>query len=187
MRKTGRTQTRTTAGTLRRRKGDLEAQIAERTRQLEAAARRLAREKSELRALQTQYRTLIEQLPTITYVAAADPAGTPLYISPQVQHLLGFSQDEWVADPERWIHQLHPEDREAILAQYRQRFQRTDQFSAEYRLLSRDGRVLWLRDHATLIKDDLGQPLFVQGVMLDITDQKRAERLEALSDRFGAR
>ncbi|MCL5951916.1 MAG: PAS domain-containing protein [Chloroflexi bacterium] len=187
MNKTGRTLAKQSNGKRRSQQVDLEKEIRKRTIQLEAATHHLAEQKSELRTLQAQYRTLIEQLPTITYVAAADPTGAPLYISPQVQSVLGFSQEEWVADPQRWAEQLHPEDRETVLSQYPHRFEGRDSFCAEYRLLSRDGRVLWLRDQATLVKDDLGKPMFVQGVMMDITDQKRAQALLALSDRFGTR
>ncbi len=185
MNKTGRTRPKPSNG--KQHLLALEKEIRKRTRQLETASHRLVQQKSELRALQVQYRTLIEQLPSITYVTAADATAAPLYVSPQVQSLLGFSQEEWVADPQRWAEQLHPEDREIVLSLYPHRFENGDSFCAEYRLLSRDGRVLWLRDQATLVKDDVGRPLFVQGVMMDITDQKRAQALLAISDRFGTR
>ncbi len=181
------TKNRLTEVHVRRLKADLEKEIVERTHQLKTTRQRLDKRQRELRSLRDQYRLLVEQLPTITYVKSPDDNGTVVYVSPQVERLLGFTPTEWMSDPRRWLEQLVPEDRETVLAEYPHLLHNGGRFHAEYRLRARDGRTVWVRDDATLVRDDFGQPLFIQGVLSDISDQKRAERLASLSDRFGAR
>lgn len=110
---------------------------------------------------ETKYRALVEQIPAITYIAALDEAGATLYISPQIEAVLGFSPAEWLADPESWVKQLHPEDRERVLAEYKSSRERGQPFYSEYRWLTRDGRVLWCYDNAVPVKDDTGKTPFL--------------------------
>ncbi|TEU11347.1 MAG: PAS domain S-box protein, partial [Anaerolineales bacterium] len=128
-----------------------------------------------LRESEAKYRTLVEQVPAVTYIAALDEASTTLYISPQVETLIGYSQAEYVADPDMWRERLHPYDRERVLAKVRRSHAIGEPFRSEYRMLARDGHVVWFRDDAVIVRDDAGQPLFLQGVMFDITERKRAE------------
>ena len=124
---------------------------------------------------EVRYRTLVEQLPAITYVVELGPVNRTTYISPQVTSLLGFSPEEWVADPDLWIKQVHPADREWVLAEVRDRDERGEPVALEYRVLARDGRTVWVRNESTLVTDDAGQPRYAHGVMFHITDRKLAE------------
>jgi PAS domain S-box-containing protein len=137
-------------------------------------AERLQAEES-LRQSEIKYRTLVEHIPAITYVAALDPSSTTAYVSPQVQVILGFSPADYQADPDIWKKQLHPDDRERVLAEVTRCHATGKPFASEYRMLSRDGRVVWFRDAAWVVKDADGKPLFLQGVMLDITERRQAE------------
>jgi PAS domain S-box-containing protein len=129
-----------------------------------------------LREAEARYRTLVEQLPAITYVAALDDAGSALYVSPQIESLLGFAASEWTADPDFWIKRLHLEDRAAVLREFERSRASGDPFVAEYRLVARDGRAVWFRNEAVVVPSAGGKPGFVQGVMVDITERKRAEQ-----------
>jgi len=95
------------------------------------------------------------------------------FVSPQIEALLGYSPEEWMADPSLWFVRLHPDDRERAMAD-EDRSRGTSSLSSEYRMVARDGRVVWFRDEASVVVDD-GRALFMQGVMYDITDQKQAE------------
>jgi PAS domain S-box-containing protein len=128
-----------------------------------------------LRQSEIKYRTLVEHIPAITYIAALDPSSTTTYVSPQVEAILGLSPSDYQADPDIWKKQLHPEDRERVLAEVAKSHATGRPFSAEYRMLARDGRVVWFRDEAWIVKDAAGQPLFLEGVMLDITERRQAE------------
>jgi PAS domain S-box-containing protein len=144
------------------------------SRQLGRFAER-ARAEEALKQSELQYRNLVEQIPAITYVAALDENSTTKYISPQVEEILGFSTTDFQTDPDLWKRQLHPEDRPRVLAEVAHSHATAAPLSTEYRLFAKDGRVLWLRDEAWLVRDLNGQPIFLQGVMLDITERRRAE------------
>ncbi len=132
------------------------------------------RAKAELRAAEARYRTLVERLPAITYIAELGAGGPWHYVSPQIETMLGFSPAEWISDPTNWVNRIHPDDREVALAAEKL-FQETHElFQAEYRVFARDGRLLWFRDEGVLLQTD-GQGLLMQGVMYDITEGKRLE------------
>ena len=122
-----------------------------------------------------RYRTLVERLPLITYADALDQRNSPIYISPQVEATLGYTPEEWVADPELFVRIVHPEDRERVLAAVARMRDTGEPLRAEYRLRSRDGREVWILDETVRINDRDGRPLHAQGYMLDITDRKAAE------------
>ncbi len=148
---------------------------------LDAIARLLGRfadrvrAEEALRQSELQYRTLVEQIPAITYTAALDETSTTLYISPQAEAILGFSDTDYQADPDIWKKQLHPEDRDRVLGEVALAHASGKPFASEYRMLTKDGRILWFRDEAWVVRDEGGRPLFLQGVMLDITERRRAE------------
>ncbi|MBN1268396.1 MAG: PAS domain S-box protein [Kiritimatiellae bacterium] len=133
------------------------------------------RAEDRLRDAEARYRTLVEQLPAITYIVELDLPSRTAYISPQVESLLGYTPREWIADPLLWTRCLHPEDSARVQADLRAKDQTGDPFELEYRVVARDGRTLWFRNQAVYMRDAAGQPRFVHGVMLDITRRKQAE------------
>jgi PAS domain S-box-containing protein len=142
---------------------------------LAAIAMEWDRDKAELSAAENRYRTLVERLPAVTYVAELGASGPWHYVSPQIESMLGFSSAEWLADSSNWINRIHSEDRGSVLA-VEEHFQKhRDLFQAEYRVFARDGRVLWFRDEAVMLPTAGGQPHVMQGVMYDITERKRLE------------
>jgi PAS domain S-box-containing protein len=128
------------------------------------------------RQVETQFRALVEQLPVITYVHALDAPLPLTYISPQVETMLGYSPSEVLTgQPDFLAMRTHPEDRERVRDMARQTLHSGVPFHAEYRIQARDGRWVWLRDQATLVRDAAGTPLYWQGIMADITEQRQAE------------
>jgi PAS domain S-box-containing protein len=139
------------------------------------SALRTRRLPEPLRDADVLYRTLVEQVPAVVYVDAVDDVSTALYISPQYERLLGFSAAERMADPHLWVERLHPEDRDRVLEESR-RTNRTGQpFSMEYRLLHRDGHVVWVRDEGRMLRNEAGRPMYWQGLLIDITERITAE------------
>ncbi len=131
---------------------------------------------SDLTAAGAQFRTLVEQLPmAVTYIAALDGRSSTLYVSPQVEALLGYTQQEWLADPELWLECVHPDDREAVLAATLE-MQRDNAIRGhEYRVVDRQGRIHWVLDRSRVVFNDAGSPISLLGVTLDITERKQAE------------
>jgi diguanylate cyclase (GGDEF)-like protein/PAS domain S-box-containing protein len=131
--------------------------------------------RGELHDARTRYGALVEQIPAIVYVDVADDRMTTTYVSPQIEPLLGYTAAEYVTDPDLWARMLHPDDRDAAVETYLRGRELGEPFVYEYRLIARDGRVLWFRDSAIVLPDADGSPAQIQGVMLDITERKAAE------------
>ena len=133
------------------------------------------RKEAEGRLLEAQerYQRLVERMPALTYIEDPD-TGAMLYVGPQVQEMFGYSPEEWIADPTLWIQRLHPEDRDRVIAA--NAADTGDRWSCEYRSLHRDGHVVWVQNEAVLIRDAQGRPLYWQGIVVDVTERKRAEQ-----------
>jgi len=158
-------------------KGHLGRLCAAVERELREAEGRRARREAERRQREAEemHRTLLEEIPALTYIAWADELGSPMYVSPQIKGMLGFSPAEWLADRASWAGRLHPEDRERVLGEFRSAWAARQPFRSEYRILDRNGRVLWWRDDGHVLPNASGQPQFVRGLVLDISERKQAE------------
>jgi diguanylate cyclase (GGDEF)-like protein/PAS domain S-box-containing protein len=142
------------------------------TEGLEVLLRETERSLVEARAT---YTDLLEKLPAAIYIHSPDDGGPTYYVSRRVHDLLGVSPNDYLANSEDWTAMLHPDDRERALADYTS-FIRTGQpESGDYRYVRPDGRVVWIHDRSQIVHDAAGRPLFVQGVMFDVTAQKEAE------------
>jgi PAS domain S-box-containing protein len=134
------------------------------------------RKEAELRLeeLEDRYRNLVEQLPAVTYLDTADERMTPIYVSPQVERVLGASAEAFLTG-EVWERSLHPEDRERAIAESMAAIEAGGPFSIEYRMVRPDGAVVWIRDQGAVVRDDAGGPGYVQGLYIDVTEEKRLE------------
>src|SRR5438876_4172361 len=130
------------------------------------------------------YRSLVEQLSAVTYIAELGVEGEWLFVSPQIESLLGYSAAEWRANAANWIENVHPEDRHIALAA-EDATQAGDPFRAEYRMLRRDGKVIWINDSGSLVPGPNGRQL-LHGVLLDVTEQKQLQAHLSHSQRMEA-
>lgn len=133
-----------------------------------------ARDVTERKEAESRYRTLVEQLPVVTYVQGVESSALQ-YLSPQFEAMMGYSVEEYLANPSLRSASIHSEDREWVMAEDARTDETGEPYSVEHRRVSRDGRVFWVRDEAVLIRSDEGRPLYWQGVMADITERKEAE------------
>jgi len=126
---------------------------------------------------EARYRALVEQIPAVTFMASLDGGFNEVYVSPQIEGLLGFAQEEWMSNPVLWFHQLHPDDVELWNREFARGCATGGPFRAECRFIARDGSVVWVHGEARLIRDEQGRPVLLQGVAFDITESKRAEEV----------
>jgi|SRR5947209_19351269 len=111
------------------------------------------------------------QAVAITYTEELDD-GRTLSISPEVVSVLGYTQAEWMADPMLWVRLMHPEDRDRVVRACTVANSARRTFRAEYRMIARDGRTVWIRDEASVVFGSRGHPLCWQGVMVVVSEQR---------------
>jgi len=157
------------------RKGDLRRLRAAAERELATEPSSTGRVKGPDSATGDRYRSLIEEIPALTYVAWADESGSRAYVSPQLLGMTGYTPGEWLAEPDMWVRRLHPQDRERVLNQFHQACESTGRFASEYRIHDREGRLVWWRDEGKVIPGPDGRARFLRGFVLDVTEQKLAE------------
>ena len=121
------------------------------------------------------YRMLVEGVPAILYIDRPDELSTNLYTSPQIESLLGYSVEEWMADPELWKQAIHPDDRDRVSLANEESNRNAERYLDEYRIITKDGRTVWIRDEAAPVRGPDGTLLYWRGVMLDITERMQAE------------
>lgn len=129
----------------------------------------------QLRDTQVRYQALVEHLPVITYIAEFGIEGKWVYVSPQIEKILGYTTTEWIDTIGIWTARLDPRDRDRVLEEEALSHKSGNPFHCEYRILAKDGRVVWVHDEAVVIKDEEGNPLFLQGIISDICNRKEME------------
>jgi two-component system, cell cycle sensor histidine kinase and response regulator CckA len=135
---------------------------------------------------ESRYRTLVEQLPLAVYVDNLDDQSSNVYTSPQIEEMLGYPPEQWMTDPEFFVKSLHPDDRDRVLAEVAASHDDGTAFASEYRLVARDGREVWVRDHAVVVHDEHTTSPFAQGYLLDITEEKAREAQARSSQKMEA-
>src|SRR5579863_7559444 len=130
--------------------------------------------------LEAKYRALVEQLPAVVFMAYLDRGIGEAYVSPQIEAALGFSQAEWLEDPVLWYRHIHPDDKARWSLEASEMFLSAKALRSAYRVVARDGHVIWFQCEAKMIRHPDGRPWFIHGIAFDITDLKRAE--EELED-----
>lgn len=129
----------------------------------------------DIPAVDTRYRILVEQIPAIVFLAFLGQGSSEAYISPQVETLLGYTQEEWLRDPVRWYQHIHPEDRKRWSVEGAEMFLTGKPLKSVYRVLARDGHVVWFHCEVRMVRREDGRPWFIHGVAFDITELKTAE------------
>jgi len=125
--------------------------------------------------MEAKYRALVEQIPAVVFMAYLDQGIGEAYVSPQIETALGFSQSEWLEDPVRWYQRIHPDDKMRWSMEAAEMFLSGKPLRSAYRVIARDGRVLWFQCEAKMIRREDGRPWFIHGVGFDITERKGLE------------
>jgi PAS domain S-box-containing protein len=145
--------------------------------------RRVSKAESSARQ---RFRALVEQLPGSVYIEELG-ATSGFYFSPQIERLTGYSADEWASEPDFFSRVLHPDDRERVLGAFARVHETHGLIQIEYRVVAKDGRVVWIQDDAAIAQDEEGRPLYLQGYMADVTVRKQNDlELREIQDRYQA-
>ena len=125
---------------------------------------------------ESRYRSLIDRLPAVVFMASLEGGIGDAYVSPQIEASLGFSQNEWLEDPIRWYQHIHPDDKERWSTEAAEMFVSGTPLKSIYRVIARDGRVVWFQCEASMLRRDDGRPCAIHGVGFDITRLKESEQ-----------
>jgi PAS domain S-box-containing protein len=143
--------------------------------QIQASGGKKQKRSSERPGIETRYRALVEQIPAVIFMAFLDEGVSEAYVSPHIETVLGFTQEEWLNDPIRWYQHIHPEDRERWSIEAAQLVLSGRPLRSVYRVMALDGHVVWFHCQVKLVSNDNGQPWFIHGTAFDITELKKAE------------
>ena len=172
---------------LRQARDNLEARVAERTRALTDEITERKRAEQELRGSEERFRDIAANVPGIVYQFRIDEAGEPSfpYVSPAIKEILGIAASDPVAESNAWFDIIHPEDRPGLDASIEESHRTLDPWLWEGRMIRASGETGWLRGSSTPRKQDDGSILWT-GLVLDITEHKRAEELLRRSQKMEA-
>jgi PAS domain S-box-containing protein len=126
--------------------------------------------------LEAKYRALLEQIPAVVFMAYLDRGVSEAYVSPEIEASLGYSREEWLEDPVRWFDRIHPDDKQRWSMEAAGMFLSGKPLRSSYRVLSRDGSLVWFHCDARMVRRPDGSPWFIHGVAFDISDLKGTER-----------
>lgn len=126
--------------------------------------------------VEAKYRVLLEQIPAVVFMAYIDRGTSEAYVSPEIEAALGYSREEWLEDPVRWYERIHPDDRQRWSLEAAEMFVSGSPLRSAYRVIARDGRVIWFHCDARMVRRSDGRPWFIHGVAFDISDLKHTER-----------
>jgi len=135
--------------------------------------------------VETRYRALVEQIDAITYTWSwrGDEYFVD-YVNPQIERILGYTPEEWSADPTAWYAWVHPQDRDQVIAENKRCEQTAEPYAMQYRMIRKDGRIIWVSDAWVVVENEDGRRVF-QGVVFDATRQREAgEALREQSERL---
>ncbi len=145
------------------------------------------RDVSDQRRTESEYRSLVDRLPAIVYIAEPGAGAPWRYVSPRSEEILGFTPQEWIADPELWYRQIHPEDRERAMREELSATEEVGALVSEYRFIAKDGRTVWIRDEGEFLADRSDGSGVLRGLMYDVTAERlAAEELRQERERLAA-
>lgn len=128
------------------------------------------------------YQALLDSLDAIFW--EADQNLIFSFVSPQVKRILGYSPQEWAADPDFWAKHLHPDDRDRAVNFCEEETKQLRSHSLEYRMIAADGETIWLRDIVSVEAQE-GKPAKLRGIIVDISPLKHTQiQLEQSEERF---
>jgi len=106
------------------------------------------------------------------------------YVSPQIELISGYPPEQWT-DFDFWAQQIHPDDRDYAINYCQSETEKGIEHSFEYRMLTANGGIVWIRDVVSVILED-EKPTTLRGYLIDITEQKRTEETLRRSQKMDA-
>lgn len=154
-------------------------EFSELARAFNDMAASLERKALQLRQAEERYRSLVEQIPAVTYIYSLISDAFPVFVSPQIEKLIGMSVEEFMSVPNCWVRQIHPDDRDFVLSAswHGGGNREKSRFHLEYRMVRSDGQIVWVSDEAVPQYDEIGEVRFIRGLALDVSERHHAEEV----------
>jgi diguanylate cyclase (GGDEF)-like protein/PAS domain S-box-containing protein len=126
---------------------------------------------------EARLRAVMEQISAITYTWSwHDDQYYVIHSSPQIERILGYTPEEWIAEPAAWYDWVHPDDRAAVIEENKRCELTGEAYSMQYQMVRKDGRTIWVEDSWVVVDDERDGRRVFQGVVFDITERKLAEQ-----------
>jgi sigma-B regulation protein RsbU (phosphoserine phosphatase) len=149
----------------------LKKQIEAHTTSFEKECRERSRTEEELRLAQV----IIDNSPVVLFRRMAGDKPRLVYVSNNIRQM-GYTAEEFLEEKIHFKDVVHPDDSERIGKEIRQYAEDdVEEYTQFYRIMTKDGRVRWVEDQTSVVRDDQGKKIFNQGLLVDITRRKLAE------------
>ena len=135
---------------------------------------RQGKEGDDPSSLQANYYDLVQDVAAVIWEADPDRQRYT-FVSGHAEVLLGYPASRWLDEPHFWVERIHPDDRARTVLATRRASAEARDHECEYRTITSDGRIIWLRDIVHVVRSRDGRTVMLRGVMTDVTSQKRAE------------
>jgi PAS domain S-box-containing protein len=157
--------------------------ISKTRERLHITAETQAAHDAEVRAERVRLQDIMDSIPGVVWEAWGEPDSPQQrigFVSSYVEEMLGFTPDEWTAQPNSWLQRVADDDREPAARAAAETFAAGKPGENEFRWVTKDGRPIWVLARSTIIKDESGRSIGMRGVTFDITDRKEVEQRLAL-------
>ncbi len=129
-----------------------------------------------------RYRTLVENIPGVLYRCEIEPPWAVDHISEGMENLVGRVAADFMAGKVTIGEMIHPDDLPDVVEGVRQAVEARRAFTLEYRFRHVDGSDCWVHENGRAIYDERGEPLWLDGVILDVSDRHRYEEAQRKSE-----
>jgi len=166
----------------------LEQMVYERTKELEHSEERLqlahlqeVTTNDALKSSQELFRSMASNVPSVIFRCLPDDLWTFLYISDEIERMIGYPPSYYLNDGHSIVENFHPDDLADVAQKVQEKLANNERFVVDYRLIARSGEVKWIRGQGHPIHADDGSITFIDGTITDISDVKEAEKVAILA------
>ena len=122
-----------------------------------------------------KFRLLANNIPGTVYLSENDKDFTKIYLNDEIEKLTGYNKTDFLEKRITYVELIHPDDYERITNESKERLSKSEPFHFTYRIVKKNGEIVWVEEFGDAVIKN-GKITYIEGIMLDITKRKEAEK-----------